>query len=134
MFPVIDVSPVWQQTLPGTDFKDSKQVLESLNIAFPGEENNDMFFTIWHGVNNKNTRELTYASGGHPPARLSSVNSNATLLRTPGHVIGGMSDVTYEKRECLVGERDRLYIFPMECMRLKNQMVRCGDFKNLQNL
>jgi sigma-B regulation protein RsbU (phosphoserine phosphatase) len=70
VFPVIDVSPVWQQTLPGTDFKDSKQVLESLNIAFPGEENNDMFFTIWHGVNNKNTRELTYASGGHPPALL----------------------------------------------------------------
>ena len=49
-------------------------------------------------------------------------------------MIGGMSDVTYEKRECLVGERDRLNIFPMECMRLKNQMVRCGDFKNLQNL
>ena len=56
------------QTLPETDFKDSKQVLESLNIAFPGEENNDMFFTMWYGVYNKSTRELTYASGGHPPA------------------------------------------------------------------
>ena len=26
-------------------------------------------------------------------------------------MIGGMSDISYEKRECLVGERDRLYIF-----------------------
>jgi sigma-B regulation protein RsbU (phosphoserine phosphatase) len=58
------------QTLPDTNFKDSKQVLESLNMAFPSEDNNDMFFTIWYGVYRKSTRELTYASGGHPPALL----------------------------------------------------------------
>jgi sigma-B regulation protein RsbU (phosphoserine phosphatase) len=34
------------QSLPDTDFKDPEQVLASLNVAFPGEENNDMFFTI----------------------------------------------------------------------------------------
>jgi sigma-B regulation protein RsbU (phosphoserine phosphatase) len=103
------------QALPDTDFKDSKQVLESLNRAFPGEENNNMFFTIWHGVYKKSTRELSYASGGHPPALLLGDNtagdSKVTLLRTPNIVIGGVSEVTFEKRECLVGEHDRLYIF-----------------------
>jgi hypothetical protein len=29
------------QSLSNTDFKKPEQVLESLNVAFPGEENND---------------------------------------------------------------------------------------------
>ena len=103
------------QTLPDIDFKDAKQVLESLNMAFPGEDNNDMFFTIWYGVYNKSTRELTYASGGHPPALLLCDNisgdSESTLLRTPNNVIGGLSDLTCEKSECKIGEPSRLYIF-----------------------
>jgi sigma-B regulation protein RsbU (phosphoserine phosphatase) len=103
------------QTLPDTNFIDSKQVLESLNTAFPGEDNNDMFFTIWYGVYKKSTRELTYASGGHPPALLlgedSTGDSKATLLRTPNSVIGGISDLICEKSECKIGEPSRLYIF-----------------------
>jgi len=103
------------QSLPDTDFKDCKQVLESLNLAFPGEDNNDMFFTIWYGVYKKSTRELTYASGGHPPALLfggnATGNSEASLLRTPCYVIGGMPEVTYEKRECTISKHDKLYIY-----------------------
>ena len=103
------------QTLPDTNFKDSKEVLESLNMAFPGEDNNDMFFTIWYGVYKKSTRELTYASGGHPPALLlgedSTGDSKAALLRTPNSVIGGISDLICEKSECKIGEPSRLYIF-----------------------
>jgi serine phosphatase RsbU (regulator of sigma subunit) len=56
------------QSLPDINFNNPEQVLASLNVAFPSEENNDMFFTIWYGVYNKSTRELTYASVGHPPA------------------------------------------------------------------
>jgi len=103
------------QSLPRTDFKDPEQVLEALNIAFPGEENNDMFFTIWYGVYQKSTRELTYASGGHPPAilldQVSKADCKVTQLRTPNYVIGGMSEATYQKRKCLVGEQNTLYIF-----------------------
>jgi sigma-B regulation protein RsbU (phosphoserine phosphatase) len=105
------------QSLPNTDFKDPEQVLEALNLAFPGEENNDMFFTIWYGVFKKSTRGLTYASGGHPPAILLEQTSKgdyrATRLRTPNFIIGGMSEAkgTYQKKECLVGEQNTLYIF-----------------------
>ena len=74
-----------------------------------------MFFTIWYGVYKKSTRELTYASGGHPPAILLDQtpkgDCQATQLRTPNYVIGGMSGGTYQKNECLVGERNRLYVF-----------------------
>ena len=103
------------QSLPDTDFRDCKQVLESLNDKFPSEKNNDMFFTIWYGVYKKSTRELAYASGGHPPALLLSDNTNceseAILLRTPNYVIGGMPEVTYEKRKHLVREHTKLYVF-----------------------
>jgi hypothetical protein len=37
--------------------------------------------------------------------------NQATQLRTPNYVIGGMSDGTYQKKECLVGEQNKLYIF-----------------------
>jgi len=103
------------QSLPRTDFKDPEQVLEALNIAFPGEENNDMFFTIWYGVYQMSTRELTYASGGHPPAilldQVSKADCKVTQLRTPNYVIGGMSEATYQKKKCLVGKQNTLYIF-----------------------
>jgi sigma-B regulation protein RsbU (phosphoserine phosphatase) len=128
------------QTLPDTDFKDSKQVLESLNMAFPGEENNDMFFTMWYGVFNKSTRELTYSSGGHPPALLlggnSTEESKPTLLRTPNYVIGGMSEATYEKKKCLVGEHDRLYIFSdgvYEVEKSDGSMWRFEEFAEFMN-
>ncbi len=103
------------QSLTKTDFKAPEQVLESLNLAFPSEENNDMFFTIWYGIYNRRTSELTYASGGHPPALLldntPTGDSKIARLRTPNNVIGGMPKTTYEKRECTIGEHNTLYIF-----------------------
>lgn len=103
------------QSLPNTDFKAPEQVLESLNLAFPSEDNNDMFFTMWYGIYNRRTDELTYASGGHPPALLLGDTSTGELkitpLRTPNNVIGGMSHTTYEKRGCAIGKHNTLYIF-----------------------
>jgi sigma-B regulation protein RsbU (phosphoserine phosphatase) len=128
------------QSLPSANFKKPEQVLEALNIAFPGEENNDMFFTMWYGVYKKNTRELSYASGGHPPALLldcsSTDDSKAILLRTPNYVIGGMSEVIYEKKECLVGERNTLYIFSdgvYEVEKSDGSMWRFQEFADQMN-
>ncbi|MFC1515467.1 PP2C family protein-serine/threonine phosphatase, partial [Thermodesulfobacteriota bacterium] len=103
------------KSLLNTDFKDPEQVLSSLNMTFPSEENNDMFFTIWYGVYNKDTRELTYASGGHPPAILLSdtiVDGHGIVqLRTPNYIIGGLSEITFEKQICKIDENSTLYIF-----------------------
>jgi len=103
------------QSLPNSDFKDPVQVLTSLNTTFPGEENNDMFFTMWYGVYNKNTRGLSYASAGHPPALLLNDNE-ATVslvqeLRTPNSVIGGMPNASYQKMNLHIHEKSMLYIF-----------------------
>jgi sigma-B regulation protein RsbU (phosphoserine phosphatase) len=128
------------QSLPNTDFKDPEQVLEALNIAFPSEENNDMFFTIWYGVYRKSNRKLTYASGGHPPALLvgdaSKGDSRITPLRTSNYVIGGMSEIKYERKECLVGERNTLYIFSdgvYEVEKSDGSMWRFQEFADFMN-
>ena len=58
------------QSLQGTDFADPAAVLNQLNRVFPMERQNNLLFTIWYGVFDKTTRQLAYASGGHPPAAL----------------------------------------------------------------
>ena len=128
------------QSLPDTDFKDPEQVLASLNVAFPGEENNDMFFTIWYGVYNKETRELTYASGGHPPALLFKETAlgdpGSTPLRTPNYVIGGESGVIYKKGVCRVGEHSTLYIFSdgvYEVQKSDGSMWQFKEFTDFMN-
>jgi sigma-B regulation protein RsbU (phosphoserine phosphatase) len=125
------------QSLRKTDFKDPAQVLQSLNNAFPSESNKDMFFTIWYGVYNENSHQLTYASGGHPPAILfdgsSASDSKINLLRTPNYVIGGMPEARYTAKRCSVGERSTLYIFSdgvYEVQKTDGSMWRFHEFKD----
>ncbi len=103
------------QSLPSTDFKDPQQVLQALNLAFPSESHKDMFFTIWYGVYNLNTRELTYASAGHPPAILcsdaTSSDCKIDLLKTPNFVVGAIGEAAYNKSKCNVEKGGTLYIF-----------------------
>lgn len=103
------------QTLSHTNFLEPGSVLASLNNAFPMEKHNNMFFTMWYGVYNKQTRELVYASGGHPPAILITGDTEETAkpvkLKTAGLVIGGMSDMEFEKGSIVVGPYNKLYVF-----------------------
>lgn len=103
------------QSLPNTNFLDPSQVLKALNDQFPMEKHNDMFFTMWYGVFNKNSRRLVYASGGHPPAILFTGPSRTQVamqeLSTPGLVIGGMSGVSFECAACTLEKFAKLYLY-----------------------
>jgi len=84
-------------------------------MAFPGEKQNNMFFTIWYGVYNKNSRELVYSSGGHPPALLLSASqaekSEVQQLMTPNIAIGAMQDYQFQQNRYELTGPSRLYIF-----------------------
>ncbi len=105
------------QSLPGVNFYRPESVLQGLNETFQMTDQNEKYFTIWYGVYNKATRELSYASAGHPPAILVSPatpeTSTATLsqLRTPGMPIGMMTEATYQWQRCTVPKGGSLYIF-----------------------
>ena len=98
------------QSLRNTDFKVPDQVLSSLNGAFQMEDHNGLYFTIWYGVFNRLTRELRYASGGHPPALL-LMDGRIHQLITPNFFIGGMLDSTYQSGTIVLPGPARLYLF-----------------------
>ena len=109
------------QSLPGVNFYRPESVLKGLNEAFQMTNQNDKYFTIWYGVYNRTTHQLSYASAGHPPALLvtprnskapiSAQDVSLTQLRAPGMPIGMMPDSTYKWQRCTVSRNSRLYIF-----------------------
>ena len=103
------------QTLKKTDFRSPNEVLGVLNNTFPSDQHDDMFFTIWYGVFNKQNRTLKYASAGHPPAILigdkNSQKSGTMLLKTPNSVIGGFPGTTFNDNSLHIQNGSALYLF-----------------------
>ena len=94
------------QSLPQTDFRQPGQVLTALNKAFPMEQQNGLFFTIWYGIYHKGTRELAYSGGGHPPALLwtgpDAASAAMLSLESQGPMIGAVDGIDYETSTCRV--------------------------------
>jgi len=101
--------------LPQADFRDPAAVLAGLNLAFPMEKQNDMFFTIWYGVYNRSSSELVCASGGHPPAillrnRSEGVVETKLLSGGGGMAIGAISGIDYACESVMILPGDRLIV------------------------
>lgn len=120
------------RSVPKVDFSDPAAVLAALNQAFPMERQNNMFFTIWYGVVSTDTRELTFACGGHPPAVvLDPVESLPVLLRAPGAIIGGFPDARYASGKHTLPPGSRLYVFSdgvYELARANGSTVQLEEF------
>lgn len=103
------------QSLPATDFLEPGQVLEALNRAFQMEQQNNLYFTIWYGVFNKQNRTIHYAGGGHPPAVLltgpTESEAKAQLLEAKGPMVGAIPDLDYASATCTLEPYARLYLF-----------------------
>lgn len=100
------------RSVPDVDFSDPAAVLAALNQAFPMERQNNMFFTLWYGIVSTETRELTFACGGHPPAVvLDPAASSPALLRAPGAIIGGFPEARYAIGKHTLTPGSRLYVF-----------------------
>lgn len=99
------------QTLPNTDFRQPEQVLAGLNQTFQMSEHNEMYFTIWYGVFNKKTRELNFASGGHPPSLLINEKGELVPLDTPNFIIGGLPFFEFTSQKIKIEKDSYLYIF-----------------------
>jgi sigma-B regulation protein RsbU (phosphoserine phosphatase) len=101
------------QSLPKVDFKEPASVLTGLNGAFDMEKQNEMYFTIWYGVYDRVKRELSYASGGHPPAALLAPGGAADprLLNTPNAIIGALPDLPFHAARIAIAPGDHLFVF-----------------------
>lgn len=101
------------QALPNVNFYRPEKVLTALNETFPMGDQNEKYFTIWYGVYNRASQQLSYASAGHPPAILVTGLEHPTIerLRTPGMPIGMLPDTRYTWQRCQVSPQSRLYLF-----------------------
>jgi sigma-B regulation protein RsbU (phosphoserine phosphatase) len=103
------------QALPGTDFRNPGQVLERLNAAFPMEQHNGKYFTIWYGVYRKSKRQLTCAGGGHPPQLLvhgaDAAAAQAVRLKSRGPIVGMLPDMPFGTEVIELGPYARLFLF-----------------------
>ena len=103
------------QTLPGVDFRDPAAVLIGLNRTFRMDNQNNLYFTAWYGVYHRGRRELTYASGGHPPAILVGPPTHEpapiAIMRTDGPAVGCLDDMVYRSAVHPVASGSRLLVF-----------------------
>jgi sigma-B regulation protein RsbU (phosphoserine phosphatase) len=118
------------------DLTDPSQVLKTLNEYFQMSKYNDLYFTIWYGVYNKNTQKLTYSSAGHPPAILisPSILDQPRCLKTSGLPIGIIPEAIYQNASCSVEPQSELYIFSdgvYEMTQKDNKVRTFDDFLEL---
>lgn len=103
------------ESLAGADFRDPASVLRQLNRAFQMVTQNNLIFTIWYGVFDAASRQLAFASGGHPPAVLlepADGNSFRTRqLSTGGKVLGIDPAAQFRGDSCAVPPGSKLYVF-----------------------
>lgn len=102
------------QTLHGADFRSPASVLTALNEAFPMEAHGGRFFTLWYGVLDLASRELAFASAGHPPALLvSEPGAGGAPLReltTWNMAIGLVPGLAFEGSSVKLGRRAKLVV------------------------
>ncbi len=123
------------QALPQTDFRIPGQVLFALNNAFPMEQQNGLFFTIWYGVYHRQTRKLDYSGGGHPPALLvtgpTADQAMMRVLEASGPMIGAVSDLEFETASTTLDTFAKVYLYSdgvYEIERVDKSMWPFDDF------
>lgn len=101
-----------QRGLLKTDIADPVQVLTTLNRTFPMEEHAGMYFSLWYGIYDVATRQLTYATAGHHPGFLvPSDREKAIALRTRCGLIGVDPETKYFSATMEVPHGASLYLF-----------------------
>ncbi len=126
------------EALPKTDFRAPGEVLSALNQAYQMDDHGDLFFTIWYGVYRHATRQLEYATAGHPPAILVTGVPEAPgrieQLGGPGPSVGISPTATYGVQERLVPSPSRLFLFSdgtFEIGRPDGSMLAFDEFVEL---
>jgi serine phosphatase RsbU (regulator of sigma subunit) len=101
-----------QRAVPGADPGRPAEVLRGLNDMFQMDSHAGMYFTLWYGVFDPESRVLEFASAGHHPAFLVPLDrSEATPLRTRNPMIGAMGAIGYRSDTVTVPPGALIYLF-----------------------
>lgn len=123
------------QSLGNVDFTKPDVVLTELNKNFKMENQHDMYFSIWYGVYNRKSGELTYSSAGSPPAILvSEEGKKMDVLKCPGVIVGIRDDAEFDLKKLKVPEKSKLYLFSdgiFEVHKREGELLNFSEFSHL---
>lgn len=98
------------ENLPNTDFLKPDEVISSLNSIFQMNRYNNLFFTMFYAVFNKQNRELVYCSAGHPPPILMT-DGKFDFLNQCNFVVGGVKDMEFNCTSINIPQNSDLYLY-----------------------
>jgi len=99
-----------QAQLRDTDFKRPGAVAKALNDRYKMNERAGKYFTIWYGVYQHSSHQLTYVNCGHPPALLIQDDDVIPLKEGSGAITGHESEI-YPEGTLTVSPGGQLMLF-----------------------
>ena len=131
------LNSVRMQSLSGVDFRIPSEVLGALNRSYPSEKHNTMFFTMWYGVYNINSRELLYSTAGHPPAfffaDMNTEDTEIRELRTPNIVVGAIPDAVFKQESEIINKDTVLLIYSDGVFEFQKENGEMWSFKEFKD-
>lgn len=111
MYSVSLINTLKYQNLPDTNFNCPQSVFSALNKLYQIHEHSGMYFTIWYGVFNLQTRELRYAAAGHHPSIISYPSGKTDFISAPNFIIGGLDKYEFKSNTITLEPNTDLYMF-----------------------
>ena len=106
------VSKILLNTHAGIDKVSPAEILERVNTQMCGNENIDMFVTVWLGILEISTGRMKAANAGHEYPALCRAGGKYELLRDKhGFVLGGLEGSRYSDYEIDFEPGDRIFLY-----------------------
>ncbi|MFZ2956887.1 MAG: SpoIIE family protein phosphatase [Candidatus Ozemobacteraceae bacterium] len=91
--------------------KTPPEVLRELNRMFPIDVDNPQSFSIFYGILDRCTLEMTYSLSAHPQPVLVPIHAPPRFLEGSGLPIGMLDDADYDQFSIQLQKGDRLFIY-----------------------
>ena len=93
------------------DIPSLAQAMMTANDSLCGNNEAEMFVTVWIGVLELTTGLLTFVSAGHNPPVLISGSGTELIKRRNGFVLAGMDGVKYREETVELKKGDKLFLY-----------------------
>ena len=109
LFMAVTKTHVAASTIPGIEPSD---ILIRANDELCKENDQGMFCTIFYGILNTKTGEVSYSNGGHnPPYLVRADGSNEQLEGTDGIALGVMDGMDFGVNTLTLGKGEAIYLY-----------------------
>ncbi|MFH1836620.1 MAG: SpoIIE family protein phosphatase [Candidatus Omnitrophota bacterium] len=94
------------------DTKDPEEVITKVNKEICRDNRSSTFVTIFYGILNVTTGEVTFINAGHNPPILIGKNNETIPLRSSfGTIVGAFEDAVFKKEKTVLRKGDTLLLY-----------------------